>query len=159
MHRREANTEPITEDMSRDSSFKFYEPITANESSTSSTTITFRQKIAHFFHIHSDYFWGLLYRIAAFIVILGVLIGIGIGLRYTDGLPQSEDFSQLTFDWKINPGNYLTPYNASFQYNVLMNGHSHSTYSDGKMNVRQLLEWHIGEFNSSYFAKQLLVNN
>ncbi|RCI05107.1 hypothetical protein CU098_013312, partial [Rhizopus stolonifer] len=48
------------------------------------------------------------------------------------------------FNWKINPRDYLQPYNTSFQYNVLLDGHSHSTYSDGKMNVRQLLDWHIG---------------
>lgn len=147
MHKRETNTEPFVEDMSRDNSLKFYEPITTiSDTSTSNTTpVTFRQRLQTFFHIHSNYFVGLLYRIAALIVILGVLIGIGIGLRYTDGLPQSEDFSTLSFDWKINPGDYLAPYNTSFQYNVLMNGHSHSTYSDGKMNVRQLLDWHIGK--------------
>lgn len=148
MHRRDPNTEPIVEDMSRDTSLKFYEPITTSTTTTSDTIkpTSFRQRCKHFFLIHSDYFLGLLYRIAALVVIIGVLVGLGLGLRYTDGLPQSEDFSTLAFDWKINPGDYLTPYNASFQYNVLMNGHSHSTYSDGKMNVRQLLDWHIGKF-------------
>ncbi|KAF7721531.1 hypothetical protein EC973_004529 [Apophysomyces ossiformis] len=72
-----------------------------------------------------------------------VLMAIGFGLQYTEGLPRSEDFSNLHFDWKIDPGSYLTPFNSSFRYNVLLDGHSHSTYSDGKMNVRQLLEWHI----------------
>jgi hypothetical protein len=87
---------------------------------------------------------GLLIRILTLIVIIGVLIGIGLGLLYTDGLPDPEDFSQLEFDWKINPGDYLTPFNSSFQYNVLLDGHSHTTYSDGKMSPRQLLDWHIG---------------
>jgi hypothetical protein len=92
----------------------------------------------------TKYMRGLLIRILTLIVIIGVLIGIGLGLLYTDGLPDPEDFSQLEFDWKINPGDYLTPFNSSFQYNVLLDGHSHTTYSDGKMSPRQLLDWHIG---------------
>lgn len=87
---------------------------------------------------------GLAIRLATLIAIVGILIALGLGLRYTDGLPRSEDFSQLTFDWHIDPSSYLQPFNTSFQYNVLLDGHAHSTYSDGYMNVRQLLEWHIG---------------
>lgn len=146
-----------TDDMNSNVPLKYYEPV--NKSNTSlhiqagslsihsspPHSLTFGERLRFFFHVHSDYFWGLLYRIASLIVILGVLIAIGIGLRYTDGLPKPEDFSKLKFDWKINPRDYLTPYNTTFQYNTLMNGHAHSTYSDGKMNVRQLLDWHLGE--------------
>ncbi|KAI7907915.1 Polymerase/histidinol phosphatase-like protein [Cokeromyces recurvatus] len=109
--------------------------------SSSSTNSKFFLKT--FVHVHKNYFLGLFHRFATFIVILGVLVAIGIGLRYTDGMPPVEDFSNLEFDWKIDPSSYLIPYNTSFKYNVLMNGHAHSTYSDGKMNVRQLLEWHL----------------
>ncbi|ORX62163.1 PHP domain-like protein [Hesseltinella vesiculosa] len=90
-----------------------------------------------------EYLRGLFIRIITVIVILGVIIALGIGLQYTDGLPTSEDFSNLEFDWQVNPSSYLTPWNQSFQYNVLLDGHSHSNYSDGKMNVKQLLDWHI----------------
>lgn len=149
-------TTTLDERMSNSVPLKYYEPV--NKSSTSlhlqngslsilssnHNTLTFRQRLRSFFQMHSDYFWGLLYRISSLIIILGVLIAIGIGLRYTDGIPKSEDFSKLTFDWKVNPRDYLIPYNTTFQYNVLMNGHAHSTYSDGKMNVRQLLQWHLG---------------
>ncbi|KAL0087954.1 polymerase/histidinol phosphatase-like protein [Phycomyces blakesleeanus] len=82
-------------------------------------------------------------RVATMVVVLGVLIGIGLGLMYTEGLPASETFSNLAFDWKVDPKSYLLPFNQSFEYNVLLDGHSHSTYSDGKMNIRQLLDWHI----------------
>lgn len=102
-------------------------------------------RIRRLWHSHSNYLMGLASRIVAIIIIIGVLIAIGIGLKYTDGLPKPEDFSHLSFDWKINPASYLTPYNTSFQYNVLLDGHSHSTYSDGKMNIRQLLDWHLGK--------------
>lgn len=149
-------TTTLEEGMNNSVPLKYYEPV--NKSSTSlhlqddslsmlspnPNTLTFQQRLRSFFQAHSGYFWGLLYRISSLIVILGVLIAIGIGLRYTDDMPKSEDFSKLTFDWKVNPRDYLTPYNTTFQYNILMNGHAHSTYSDGKMNVRQLLQWHLG---------------
>lgn len=143
-----------------DMSLKYYDPINKSGSSidqhsnssvpiataynTPPPATTWKGRFASFWQNHTDYFIGLASRIGSLIVILGVLIAIGIGLRYTDGVPKSEDFSNLSFDWKINPGSYLTPFNTSFQYNVLLDGHSHSTYSDGKMNVRQLLDWHIG---------------
>ncbi|KAI8643301.1 Polymerase/histidinol phosphatase-like protein [Parasitella parasitica] len=136
---------------------KYYEPLNKSSTSlqlqdeslstltppTNGNTLSFHQRLQTFFHRHSEYFWHLLYRVATLIVTLAVLVAIGIGLRYTDSMPKPEDFSKLTFDWKVNPREYLTPYNTTFQYNVLMNGHAHSTFSDGKMNVRQLLQWHI----------------
>lgn len=91
------------------------------------------------------YLVGVLARLATLVTILIVLIAIGLGLRYADDMPKPEDFSDLQFDWKVDPSSYLTPYNQSFKYNVLLDGHSHSTYSDGKMNVKQLLDWHIGK--------------
>ncbi|KAI8879983.1 hypothetical protein K501DRAFT_302632 [Backusella circina FSU 941] len=45
----------------------------------------------------TKYIRGLLIRIATLIVIIGVLIGIGLGLLYTDGMPDSEDFTHLDF--------------------------------------------------------------
>lgn len=93
--------------------------------------------------LYREYLIGLFFRIITLIIILAVLIALGLGLRYTDGLPRSEDFSNLQFDWKINPGDDLYPFNTSFQYNVLLDGHTHTVYSDGKMNVRQLLDWHL----------------
>jgi hypothetical protein len=143
----------------QDMSSKYYDPV--NKSSTSIHQIennsaiataydmpntTYKARLASFWHNHTDYLIGLATRIGSLVVILGVLIALGIGLRYTDGVPKAEDFSHLSFDWpKINPSSYLQPFNTSFQqYNVLLDGHSHSTYSDGKMNVRQLLDWHIG---------------
>ncbi|KAI8369562.1 Polymerase/histidinol phosphatase-like protein [Radiomyces spectabilis] len=89
------------------------------------------------------YWTGFLLRFAVLIALIAVLIGIGLGLRYTDGIPDHEDFSQMQFDWRVDPSSYLKPFNESFQYNTLLDGHAHSTYSDGRLNARQLLEWHI----------------
>lgn len=95
---------------------------------------------------HQPYLSGLAIRLATLIVIVGVLIGLGLGLQYTEGMPRAEDFSHLTFDWQIDPRSFLSPFNTTFgPYNVLLDGHSHSTYSDGKMNVEQLLDWHLGK--------------
>ncbi|KAI8988808.1 Polymerase/histidinol phosphatase-like protein [Pilobolus umbonatus] len=115
--------------------------------STSQHNLSKTAKIRLFFKSRKPFFKGVFIRTAVFISILAVLIAIGLGAIYSDHLPRPEDFSRLEFDWKINPKEYLTPFNTSFQdYNVLLDGHSHSTYSDGKMNVRQLLNWHIGKF-------------
>lgn len=91
-----------------------------------------------------SYSLGLLVRLLTLIAIIGVLAAVGIGLTYTDGLPDPADYSNLQFNWTTNPSSYLRPFNTTFQYNVLLDGHSHSTYSDGRMTVRQLLDWHIG---------------
>lgn len=91
------------------------------------------------------YLQGLLKRILTFILVLAIIIACLLSLRYMEGLPDPSDYSQLEFDWKINASSYLTPANASFgPYNVLLDGHSHSVYSDGKMTVDELLRWHIG---------------
>ncbi|ORE05001.1 PHP domain-like protein [Rhizopus microsporus var. microsporus] len=121
----------ITKDMSQ-----HYTPLRQSDN---------QQKMSRYwaFWAQHDYLAGFIYRLCAFIVVLGVLIALGLGLKYTDGLPSSEDFSNLQFDWKIDPSETLRPYNRSFQYNVLLDGHTHTKYSDGKMNVRQLLDWHL----------------
>lgn len=129
-------------DIKEDMSLNYYLPV---NNSADQLDLKPTGRIRRLWQSHSNYLMGLASRIFTLIIIIGVLIAIGIGLRYTDGLPKSEDFSHLSFDWKINPASYLTPYNTSFQYNVLLDGHSHSTYSDGKMNIRQLLDWHLGK--------------
>ena len=99
-----------------------------------------------------QYLFGLAIRVGTVIVVIAILIAIGLGLKYTDNMPQPVDYSNLQFNWRIDPKSYLTPFNTSFgQYNVLLDGHSHSTKSDGKMNVRQLLDWHIGNVTAMDF--------
>lgn len=143
MFKKKANFDELHENMSfsinkSNTSFSPIDPIISPE-----PEITLKSRLRNL--LHSTYLKGLATRLLSLIIILAVLIAIGIGLLYTDDLPKEEDFSHLTFDWKINPTSYLTPWNTSFQYNVLLNGHAHSTYSDGKMNVRQLLDWHLGK--------------
>ncbi|CAG8456199.1 285_t:CDS:2 [Diversispora eburnea] len=42
-----------------------------------------------------------------------------------------DDYSNVEFDWKIDPASYLTMDADVFgNYNILLNGHAHTTYSD-----------------------------
>ncbi|KAG2227846.1 hypothetical protein INT45_002084 [Circinella minor] len=103
------------------------------------------------------YFFGLVIRVGTVIVVIAILIAIGLGLKYTDNMPQQVDYSNLQFNWRIDPRSYLTPFNTSFgQYNVLLDGHSHSIRSDGKMNVRQLLDWHIANGYNAVIVTQVI---
>ncbi|CAG8602573.1 15136_t:CDS:2, partial [Racocetra fulgida] len=54
-------------------------------------------------------------------------------------VPERSDYSHLEFNWKVNPASYLTPMDNTFvDYNILLDGHSHTTYSDGRMKPEQL---------------------
>lgn len=67
---------------------------------------------------------------------------------FRDGQPQLSDYAAIEeFDWSpIQPRSYLSPMNSTFgNYDVLLDGHSHSTYSDGRMSPETLIKWHIGE--------------
>ena len=53
----------------------------------------------------------------------------------------SSDYSDIKFDWKWDPKSYLNPVNNAFgEFNVLLDGHSHTSISDGRMNPEQLLQ-------------------
>ncbi|KAG0095974.1 hypothetical protein BGZ93_005156 [Podila epicladia] len=66
---------------------------------------------------------------------------------FREGQPQLSDYSAIKeFDWPpIQPRSYLSPMNSSFGnvYDVLLDGHSHTTYSDGRMSPETLIKWHI----------------
>ncbi|KAG0040915.1 hypothetical protein BGZ83_002414 [Gryganskiella cystojenkinii] len=86
-------------------------------------------------------------------VILAIVIAATIVYSFRPGQPELVDYAALTsFDWTpINPRSYLSPMNATFgdQYDTLLDGHSHSVYSDGRMSPDTLLKWHIANgFNA-----------
>ncbi|KAG0240750.1 Polymerase/histidinol phosphatase-like protein [Mortierella sp. GBAus27b] len=92
-------------------------------------------------------------RLIILAVILTFLIASTILYSFREGQPEESDYSQITdFDWTpTNPRSYLSPWNASFgAYDVLLDGHSHSTYSDGRMSPETLIKWHIAQgFNAA----------
>uniref|UniRef100_U9SWU1 Polymerase/histidinol phosphatase N-terminal domain-containing protein n=1 Tax=Rhizophagus irregularis (strain DAOM 181602 / DAOM 197198 / MUCL 43194) TaxID=747089 RepID=U9SWU1_RHIID len=45
---------------------------------------------------------------------------------------------------KFDPRSYMTPIDNDFgEFNVLLDGHLHTKFSDGRMNPEQLLKWAI----------------
>eukprot|EP01133_Synstelium_polycarpum_P005637 gene5637-6506_t len=48
----------------------------------------------------------------------------------------------LTFDWSFDPRTLAT-FDRGFVYNVMMDPHCHTTYSDGALTPEQNIQWHI----------------
>ncbi|KAF9920305.1 hypothetical protein FBU30_009897, partial [Linnemannia zychae] len=92
-------------------------------------------------------------RLFLLAVIVAVLIAATLFYSFRDRQPELTNYAGLTeFPWTpINPRSYLSPMNASFggNYDVLLDGHSHSIYSDGRMSSETLLKWHLANgFNA-----------
>ncbi|KAJ2162738.1 hypothetical protein GGF46_000463 [Coemansia sp. RSA 552] len=60
------------------------------------------------------------------------------------------NFRSMGFDWKTNPRDHLVPADPEYSdYNVLVDGHSHTTLSDGRLTPEQLVEYSIAQgFNA-----------
>jgi hypothetical protein len=78
-------------------------------------------------------------------LILTVVIAVLIRLKYADkpsgDLPQRVKFP---FRYNISADPDTVPWDPNFgPYNVLLETHSHSYYSDGAMSPEQIVEWAI----------------
>ncbi|KAG0338117.1 hypothetical protein BG004_007347 [Podila humilis] len=85
-------------------------------------------------------------RLLLVVVIIAVLIVSTLLYSFRPGQLELADYAAIQeFDWTpTQPKSYLSPMNASFgEYDVLLDGHSHSTYSDGRMDPETLLKWHL----------------
>ncbi|KAJ2209577.1 hypothetical protein IW143_004522, partial [Coemansia sp. RSA 520] len=50
----------------------------------------------------------------------------------------------MEFDWKTDPRSYLKPMDSNFtDYNVLLDAHMHTTYSDGVLSPKQAIDYAI----------------
>ncbi|KAJ2374945.1 hypothetical protein H4S02_008382 [Coemansia sp. RSA 2611] len=60
------------------------------------------------------------------------------------------DFSTMKFDWVTNPRDHLVPVDPEYNnFNVLLDGHAHTTVSDGRLTPEQLVEYSIAQgFNA-----------
>ncbi|KAJ1878813.1 hypothetical protein LPJ71_010893, partial [Coemansia sp. S17] len=60
------------------------------------------------------------------------------------------DFAAMKFDWKTNPHDHLVPVDPDYSdFNVLLDGHAHTTLSDGRLTPEQLVEYSIAQgFNA-----------
>ncbi len=75
-------------------------------------------------------------HIAVYVVIVGIVLAGSVLLR-TFGPPR--------FIYTDNSWDNVSPYilETEVQYDVLLDQHSHTKYSDGKLTVKQNIEWHI----------------
>ncbi|KAJ1890362.1 hypothetical protein LPJ66_007526 [Kickxella alabastrina] len=56
------------------------------------------------------------------------------------------NFGAMSFDWQTNPRDHLVPFDPSYtDYNVLLDGHTHTTISDGRLTPEQLVDYSIAQ--------------
>jgi hypothetical protein len=87
-------------------------------------------------------------RAAQMILLLVGLIIISLLLKILAD-PSQYDYASLQFDWKTAPERDLLPIGVnesiSADYNVRLDGHAHTTISDGKLTPVQLVDWAVGK--------------
>ncbi|PIA13060.1 PHP domain-like protein, partial [Coemansia reversa NRRL 1564] len=77
------------------------------------------------------------------LAIIVILLLVAVGIPVSDnGVPQPADYTNMEFNWKINPRSYLKPMNPNYtDYNILLDAHLHTTYSDGVLSPKQVIEF------------------
>ncbi|KAJ2006401.1 hypothetical protein GGI04_000942 [Coemansia thaxteri] len=56
------------------------------------------------------------------------------------------DFGAMKFDWATTPRDHLLPVDPAYSdFNVLLDGHAHTTVSDGRLSPEQLVEYSIAQ--------------
>ncbi|KAJ1987411.1 hypothetical protein H4R33_002867 [Dimargaris cristalligena] len=80
----------------------------------------------------------------SYILVLLTLVGLISTLLTNAYRPSKYRLDRLAFPWVNRPQNYLRPFDPNFptDYNVLLEGHSHTTLSDGDMTPQQLVEFY-----------------
>ncbi|KAJ2743077.1 hypothetical protein GGI20_004015 [Coemansia sp. BCRC 34301] len=95
---------------------------------------------------------GLLHFVKVMVItILVILLMVAIGIPVNDnGTPFPGDYTKMKFDWQLDPRSYLSPFNASFtDFNVLLDAHLHTLYSDGALSPQQAIEFSLANgFNA-----------
>ncbi|KAI9500939.1 Polymerase/histidinol phosphatase-like protein [Coemansia spiralis] len=87
--------------------------------------------------------WLLHFIKVVFLTIVIILLLVAVGIPVSDnGVPQPGDYSKMQFNWQTDPRSYLSPMNSSFtDYNILLDAHLHTTYSDGVLSPKQVVEY------------------
>ncbi|KAJ1961659.1 hypothetical protein GGI12_003128 [Dipsacomyces acuminosporus] len=96
-----------------------------------------------------SYVCGLGKRMGIMTVFLAVLTVFLVPFHESVEVPKYR-FDNMSFPWKTNPRDHLVPLDPAYNdYNVLLDGHSHTTLSDGKLTPEQLVEYAIAQgFNA-----------
>ncbi|KAJ1927522.1 hypothetical protein IWQ60_002869 [Tieghemiomyces parasiticus] len=77
------------------------------------------------------------------LVLLTVVGLIATGLESALG-PRMYNYARVEFPWTNRPQDYLLPFDRNFRgnINILLEGHAHTTLSDGSMTPEQLVEFY-----------------
>ncbi len=78
----------------------------------------------------------MLIRLSILILILGIISGISIGLLFTG----TTYYNYTDSDWENF--SYAPRYNES-NWNIILDGHSHTHFSDGSLTPKQNILWHL----------------
>ncbi|ORX67594.1 PHP domain-like protein [Linderina pennispora] len=81
--------------------------------------------------------------LVVFLSIIVILLLVAVGIPMSDnGVPPTRTYSNMEFNWKIDPKSYLSPMNSNFtNYNILLDAHIHTVYSDGVLTPKQVIEF------------------
>ncbi|KAJ2337687.1 hypothetical protein GGI00_000050 [Coemansia sp. RSA 2681] len=88
-------------------------------------------------------------RVGAMAVFIAALAVLVVPIHSLIEL-KTFDFGAMRFDWKTNPRDHLVPVDPEYsEFNVLLDGHAHTTVSDGRLTPEQLVEYSIAQgFNA-----------
>ncbi|KAJ2874898.1 hypothetical protein GGH93_002026 [Coemansia aciculifera] len=88
-------------------------------------------------------------RVGAMAVFIAALAVLVIPIHSLIEL-RTFDFAAMKFDWKTDPRDHLVPVDPEYSdFNVLLDGHAHTTISDGRLTPEQLVEYSIAQgFNA-----------
>ncbi|KAI7826813.1 Polymerase/histidinol phosphatase-like protein [Kickxella alabastrina] len=84
--------------------------------------------------------WVLHFIKVVVLSIIVILLLVAVG---DNGMPaHAGKYDSMEFDWQLDPRSYLKPMNPNFtQYNILLDAHLHTTYSDGVLSPKQAVEF------------------
>ncbi|KAJ2769115.1 hypothetical protein IWQ57_003244 [Coemansia nantahalensis] len=87
--------------------------------------------------------WTLHFLQVLIVAILVILLLVAVSVPVANnGMPRPGDYSGMKFEWRTDPRSYLTPMDANFtNYNILLDAHLHTTYSDGVLSPAQVVEY------------------
>eukprot|EP01135_Chromosphaera_perkinsii_P006618 Nk52_evm20s554 gene=Nk52_evmTU20s554 len=84
--------------------------------------------------------FGVCIKLPSLILAFGLFFAIALMVDLWQ-TPSAYTYEDSDFNYKNDPSSYLKPYNESFKYNFLIDGHSHTKNTDGKLSPQQVVEW------------------
>ncbi|KYR02290.1 hypothetical protein DLAC_01122 [Tieghemostelium lacteum] len=83
-------------------------------------------------------------------VVIATLVSV-IGVLIYNSPPSLYTSYELVINWSYDP-RVLIPFDSNFTYNILLDSHCHTTYSDGSLTPEQNIQWHIANGYNAMFV-------